>query len=89
LIGRYSEGINFCILGLFQQQSRANVNSLLPRGSVSIQSVNGQQVPSYATADLVQNAMNRLWRSDGKLEVVVCDDARELIIDSMSKKKLM
>jgi hypothetical protein len=56
---------------------------MLGRGSISIESINGQQVPIYATADIIQNTMQRLWRSDGKLDLIICDEEMKNILDSM------
>jgi len=52
---------------------------------MSIESINGQNVPIYATADIVQNTMQRLWRSDGKLDLIICDEKVKNILDSMMK----
>lgn len=50
-------------------ESKENMN-------LSIESINGQVVPSYATPDMVLNAMKRSWSSDARVEVLFCHDAR-------------
>ena len=40
---------------------------------ISFHSINGELIPSYASCDMVQNAMKRGWKS-GQLEIIFCDD---------------
>lgn len=47
------------------------------RLELSIESINGQFVPTYASKDIVLNAMKRSWASDGRVEVLFCDDKRK------------
>jgi len=44
---------------------------------VSIESINGQFVPSYATIDLVKNALNRSWKDSKTTTLRLCDDERK------------
>ena len=44
---------------------------------VSIDSINGQFVPSYATIDLVRNALNRSWKDSDSTVLLLCDDERK------------
>lgn len=44
---------------------------------VSIDSINGQFVPSYATIDLVRNALNRSWKESKSTFIRLCDDERK------------
>lgn len=44
---------------------------------LSVESINGQFVPSYASTGIIMNAMNRSWKTNGKVEVVFCDDERK------------
>lgn len=73
----------FAVAGPIQQKMRKYKDS---SGNVhlSVESVNGQFVPSYATADIVKNAMKRTSKSSGKLEVVFCDDSRKKWIQSLT-----
>lgn len=43
--------------------------------SLSVDSLNGQFVPSYATADMVRNAIMRSWKTDGRVEMWLCDNS--------------
>ena len=59
--------------------SRALVNLADKKGrlNVAIDSVNGQFVPSYATIQMVQNALKRSWNSDKqKVDLWLCDDEK-------------
>lgn len=41
---------------------------------LSVESINGQFVPSYATVEMVRNAMNRSWKTNESTELLLCDD---------------
>ena len=43
---------------------------------LAIESINGQFVPAYASAQMVKSAMERSWKSDSRVELVLCDDER-------------
>lgn len=43
----------------------------------SIEAVNGQFVPSYATPSIVMNALKRSWSTNGRIEVLFLDDAKQ------------
>ena len=51
---------------------------------LSVEAINGQFVPSYATTDIVKNAMKRSWSNEGKLTVVFCDDKRKEYIHNLA-----
>lgn len=57
-----------------------------PSGRVhlSFDSINGQIVPSYASIDMVKNALHRSWKDTGMMEVVFCDDERKAWVQSLS-----
>ena len=57
--------------GIFQRTFATCVRSTMP---LSIESVGGEFVPSYASVDMVQNALKRRWKSEKALEMVLCDD---------------
>jgi hypothetical protein len=50
---------------------------------LSIDAVNAQFVPSYATVDIVKNALKRSWVSTGRMEILFCDDARKDWVQSL------
>lgn len=41
---------------------------------LTIDSINGQFVPSYASADMVRNALGRSWKGEDAIDLVLCDD---------------
>jgi hypothetical protein len=45
--------------------------------NLSIEAINGQFVPSYASTSIVMNAMKRSWSTNGKVEILFCDDERK------------
>jgi len=49
---------------------------------LSIDSINGEFVPSFATPNLVKSAMERSWKSEKRVEVTFCDnDKKKFIFD--------
>jgi hypothetical protein len=44
-----------------------------PNG-LSIQAINGQSLPSYASEGMVKSAIDRSWNVEGKVELWLCDD---------------
>ncbi|CAJ1927844.1 unnamed protein product [Cylindrotheca closterium] len=49
----------------------------------SIDAVNGEFVPSFATPQMVLSAMDRSWKSQGCVEVMFCDDQRKIWVQSL------
>jgi len=49
----------------------------------SIDAVNGEFVPSFATPQMVMNAMDRSWKSQGTVEVIFCDDEQRRWVQSL------
>ncbi|GKY95110.1 hypothetical protein MPSEU_000474900 [Mayamaea pseudoterrestris] len=41
---------------------------------LSIQAINGQALPSYASEEMVKSAISRSWKVDGKVELWLCND---------------
>lgn len=54
---------------------------------LSIESINGEFVPSFANPQLVRSAMERGWKSDGRVEVVFCDDERKAWIQGLEDEE--
>eukprot|EP00533_Pseudo-nitzschia_delicatissima_P009231 CAMPEP_0116108958 /NCGR_PEP_ID=MMETSP0327-20121206/17070_1 /TAXON_ID=44447 /ORGANISM="Pseudo-nitzschia delicatissima, Strain B596" /LENGTH=1487 /DNA_ID=CAMNT_0003601919 /DNA_START=108 /DNA_END=4571 /DNA_ORIENTATION=- len=49
---------------------------------LSVDSINGEFVPSFASPNLVQSAMERSWKSDKRVDVTYCDnDKRNFIFN--------
>ena len=44
---------------------------------MSIESIDGQVIPSYANCDMVLNVMQQSWKKHKRLEFVLCDDAHK------------
>jgi hypothetical protein len=54
---------------------------------LSVDAINGEFVPSYATTQMVRNAMERSWKSDDRVEVMYCDHARKEYILALSHEE--
>jgi hypothetical protein len=53
-------------------------NALSPYSrNLSVQAINGQVVPSYASEEMVKNAINRSWKVDGKVELWLRNDRQK------------
>ena len=50
---------------------------------LSIESVNGEFVPSFANPKMVRSGMERAWKNDARVEVVFCDDERKVWIQGL------
>ena len=55
----------------------------------SIESINDQFVPSYATVDLVKNALNRSWKENKTTVIKLCDDERKNWLRSQLKQEAL
>lgn len=62
------------VQGPFQVQLNSLVNEDTGKVHLSVDSVNGEFVPSFASAQMVQSAMNRSWKAEDHVEVIFCDD---------------
>jgi hypothetical protein len=71
--------------GVFQ---RALGPYLRPKFPLSFDSVNGQFVPSYATKDMVRSAIQRSWKSEGHVDVCLCDDTNRRWIHAVAQASL-
>lgn len=72
----------FAVPGPIQTQMAPHIDT---NGKVhlSIDAVNAQFVPSYATVDIVKNALKRSWQSTGGMEILFCDDSRKDWVQSL------
>lgn len=75
------------VAGIFQDSLRA-VCGQDKRITLSVDSLNGQFVPSYASKDMVKNAIARSWKTDGRVELCLCDDESKRWIHSRVKDEL-
>lgn len=51
---------------------------------LSVDSINGEFVPSFATPQMVKSAMERSWKSDGRVVVTYCDNDRKKFVTALS-----
>ena len=61
--------------GVFQESLSVFADDDL-RLALSIESIDGERIPSYATATMVRNALERSWKSKHRVELVLCDDEK-------------
>lgn len=66
---------------ILQHVSKEEVDQL------AIEAVNGQFVPSYATCDIVRNAMKRSWTTHGQVELLLCNDTRRDWVHSLLQQE--
>ena len=76
---------NRCISGKFQDllQGENNNHGLV---NMVVESVNGQVVPSYASASMVSNAIESAWASTGNVEILFCETDRKEWLSNISKR---
>jgi hypothetical protein len=74
------------VSGPFQAMMKNLKDEQSGRFHLSIESVNGQFVPGYASPQLAKSAMDRSWKSENRVELILCDDERKEWIHSLSKK---
>ena len=70
--------------GPFQYSSNVLKDPQTQSFHCSIESVNGEFVPSFATTKVLINAMDRSWKSQNRVEIVFCDDERKSWVHSLS-----
>lgn len=63
--------------GLFQSLTNGLKDSQTKLLHLSIESVNGEFVPPFATTQMVKSAMDRSWKSENRVEILFCDDERK------------
>lgn len=74
---------NFCAVpGPFQRALDKYKDADTRQMHVSIESLNGQFVPSYASKDMVKNALARSWKNESRVEIWLCDDDRKAWVHS-------
>ena len=55
---------------------------------LSVESVNGQFVPGYATTKMVMGAVERSWKSENRVEILLCDDERKNWVQALTSSEL-
>jgi len=71
-------GIN----GPFQRQILSDMKYHKCVG-LAIESINGEVIPSYATCDIVMNAMKRQWAVDKNIELLLCNIKKKNLIEQL------
>lgn len=72
------------VSGPFQKMSLAFADKQTDQFHLSIESINGEFVPSFASTQMVKSAMGRSWKSEGRVEVIFCDDERKAWVHGLS-----
>jgi hypothetical protein len=73
--------------GPFQQLTIGFKDSATKQVHLSIESVNGEFVPSFANTQMVKSAMDRSWKSENRVEVLFCDDERKQWVHSLKDEQ--
>ena len=66
------------VKGPFQRMMERYKDKISGQHHLSIDSVNGQFVPGYATTKMVKSAMERSWKSDSQVELTLVDDEKRV-----------
>jgi hypothetical protein len=53
---------------------------------MSIESIDGQVIPSYASCEVVLNAMQQNWKKNEKLELILCDNVHRRWLQDLAQK---
>ena len=69
------------VAGFFQREMKAYSQSFV---GCTLETLNGEAVPSYANSQLILNAMNRRWASSGQLELTLCDESQRDLLRNTS-----
>lgn len=62
------------VAGSFQRELKASKQSFI---GCTLETLDGEVVPSYANTQLIVNAMKRRWAASGQLELTFCDDRQK------------
>jgi hypothetical protein len=69
--------------GPFQVLTNAFKDADTEQLHLSIESVDGEFVPSFSSTQMVKSAMDRSWKSENRVEILFCDDARKHWVHSL------
>mmetsp|Transcript_32274 Transcript_32274/g.37632 ORF Transcript_32274/g.37632 Transcript_32274/m.37632 type:complete len:1352 (+) Transcript_32274:164-4219(+) len=61
------------VSGAFHEAMLKNLDESLMFKDLSFFSIDEEPVPSYASCDMVMNAMKRSWKNKKKIEIILCD----------------
>lgn len=82
---RSIQGVFQRALTRYKQDNNPNKNGMMMM-CMAVESINGQFVPSYATKEMVKSAMARSWKSEQRVEILLCDDERKQWVHSFCTK---
>lgn len=89
-IGHGSDSSHFvvkkfhAVSGKFQKELLETIVELSRLQDLSIYSINGEVVPSYASCDMVMSAMKRSWKNKEKVDLVLYDHELKEKVNSLS-----
>jgi len=69
------------VAGSFQREMKASKQPFI---GCTLETLDGEVVPSYANATLIVNAMKRRWAAGGQLELTFCDDRQRDALRNIS-----
>mmetsp|Transcript_42112 Transcript_42112/g.63581 ORF Transcript_42112/g.63581 Transcript_42112/m.63581 type:complete len:90 (-) Transcript_42112:909-1178(-) len=78
--------LNFCGLsfsGQYQEKLTSGESSYLGH---AIESIDGQVVPSYTSASMVSQVIEKKWSDSGRVEILFCDDEGREWVRKLSKE---
>jgi hypothetical protein len=69
--------------GIFQQNMHC-IHNEIGQCNYSIEAIDDQFVPSYATKSIVHNAISRSWNMNGSVKITLCDDELREWLDTQA-----
>ena len=73
----------YAVPGFFQSSLAPLTGTGGKQIRLAVESINGQFVPSYASTDMVSNAMKRSWNKERRVEIVFSDDELKAWVHAM------
>ncbi len=70
------------VSGYFNRKIAGSISSNSTK-DMSFYSINGEKLPSYASSDMVMNALKRGWKN-GQIEIVFCNEKMK---DQLTEKR--
>jgi hypothetical protein len=73
--------------GPFQSLAKRFKDPQTNQFHLSVEAINGEFVPSFATVQMVKTAMERSWKAQNRVEVLFCDDQRKKWVQSLGEER--
>jgi len=73
----------FAVKGQYQEKLTSGESSYLGH---AIESIDGQVVPSYTSASMVSQVIEKKWSDSGRVEILFCDDEGREWVRKLSKE---